>query len=301
VKVLKFNMTFVITLIGGIGNIIQTIPFMSYLKNNGFTVLGRKHKQADSEEICKMAKPSYHKLITTESVVGAVDKGSLLASEDGKALIRKMPEWKAWFVWHGFEPPEEMSINIDYDKAESPSRVIFAPCCKKTWTMKKWPHWNKLIENMPEVAVVGSKNDGDELQGNFIDLRETTSLRQLAGILANAEYVVAQECGIAHLSCAVGTKTYILYGGTSIVKNLPPKNAIPIFCSENFSCRPCQHTGKCKTFGDGINKIFQGCDSKELISGYSKCMNALSVYEVQKAISDHGDDWHGPHVKVSLF
>jgi ADP-heptose:LPS heptosyltransferase len=283
-------MTFVITLEGGIGNIIQTIPFMLWLKENGHNVVARMGVHAFSKEICEMTSPSYHYLIEHNDVIprDAIYKGNIMASEEGKQLVSRMPEWKAWFEFHGFNAPDEGIMKLDFDKSETPSKVVLAPCCKPNWPMKRYPYWNDLIKSIPNCAVVGLPTDGN-LAGDFVDLRGKTSLRKLAGILEGADYVIAEEGGVAHLACAVGTKTYILYGGTDPVKNSTPANSIQIISSDVFSCRPCQAKGAWHTEGTGLSRTFYGCKKSEMINGFSRCMSALSPFEVMKAIADNGD------------
>ena len=289
-KGIKEKVCYVVTLIGGIGNIIQTIPFMKWLKDCGYEVVGRVSKDADSSEICEMAAASCDSLIGPDEIVsGAIDKGSLLASKEGKRLVSEMSEWQAWFVWHGFDPPIIPKMEIDIQEYKCPSRVVFAPCCKPEWPMKQWPHWNELIFKMPGCTVVGLPGDGGELKGEFVDLRGKLSLKELAGVLADAEYVVAQECGVAHLSCAVGSRTYILYGGTDPIKNAPPDNAVMVMSSEKFACRPCQYRSWYVEYG-GKELIHHGCHPRDCHSGFSRCMIALTTYELQKAIADNGDD-----------
>jgi ADP-heptose:LPS heptosyltransferase len=281
---------YVITLDGGVGNVIQTIPFMLWLKSNGYQVYARMGYDVFSKEICEIASDSYHHLIEHDDRIplNSVYKGNIMASEEGKKLVKQMPEWQAWFRFHGFEIPSKPQFALNIQKRESPSRVIIAPCCKPNWQMKRYPHWNELIAKIPRCTVVGLPSDGDNLKGDFIDLRGKTSLSELGGILQDADYVIAEEGGVAHLSCAVGTKTYILYGGTDPVKNSTPANSIQIMSSQPFACRPCQTKGW-YTEGTGLNTKFYGCKKSEMIDGYSKCMMALSSFEVLKAIADNGN------------
>lgn len=277
--------TYVITLIGGMGNILQTVPLMAWLKEKGHEVVGRVHKDAYSREICEMISPSYHRLIEDGQVIpNSIDKGGMRVSR-----ITNKAEWQAWFEFHDFIVPKNVNrLNIEFEPMKTPSRVILAPCCKPNWPMKRWPHWNDLISKIPNCTLVGMPTDGGDVTGDFTDLRGKTSLRELAGILADADYVIAEEGGVAHLACAVGTKTYILYGGTDPIKNKPPFNSVQIMSAEQFSCRPCQVKGW-HTEGAGLTKRFYGCKRAEMINGHSRCMTSLGVFEVIKAVSDNGD------------
>jgi ribosomal protein S14 len=279
-KKIKMKQPYVVTLIGGIGNILQTVPFMAWLKSKGHEVIGRVHEDAYSKEICELISPCYHRLIEHgETVPNSIDRGGIATSR-----IKGSPEWHAWFRIHDFLVPRDVArIELDLEPVKSPSRVILAPCCKPNWPMKRWGYWNELIAELPNCAVVGLPDDGGELTGDFIDLRGKTSLRELAGMLADADYVIAEEGGIAHLACAAGTRTYVLYGGTDPVKNRPPFNSVQIMSSQYFACRPCQVKGW-HTEGKGSTKTFFGCVKNKMIDGHAQCMAALSVSEVLEAV-----------------
>lgn len=280
--------SYAVLLTGGIGNIIQTIPFMNWLKESGHEVVAVYDREAYCEEICEMAAPSYHSL-SRKVPSGFVFMGNMLTSDFGKVLVRDVSEWAAWFLYHGFDIPDSVSTPLDFEDARSPSRVVLAPCCKPNWPMKRWPYWQELVDRMPGCTVVGIPGDAPGIKGDFIDLRKRTSIRELAGILSDADYVVAEEGGIAHLACAVGTRTYVLYGGTNPVKNAQPNNAVQIMSSEYFACRPCQGRG---WYYENMQRemVLYGCNKRNLVKGYARCMATLSPFEVMKAISDNGDD-----------
>lgn len=277
-----------VLLTGGIGNIIQTIPFMNWLKQNGHDVTATYDRHAYCQEICEMAAPSYHRL--SETVHNCDYRGNMLTTDKGKRLISKMPEWAAWFIFHGFDVPDMVETPLDFEEVECPSRVVLAPCCKPNWPMKRWPHWQGLVNLMPGCAVVGLPTDAPGLKGDFKDLRKKTSLRVLAGMLADADYVIAEEGGIAHLACAVGTRTYVLYGGTDPVKNAQPNNAIQLVSSEPFACRPCQNRGWYYE-NTPTEMIAYGCRKNQLVNNHVRCMSAMTPYEVMKAVADNGDWW----------
>lgn len=282
--------TFVVYLVGGIGNILQTVPFMSWLKSQGHEVLALRDRQAYCDEICEMVAPAYTSLVRdVPNSETFINKGNMMTSAEGKKLVARMPEWKAWFVYHGFEVPSSVDMAVRVERAKSPSRVVLAPCCKPNWPMKRWPHWQGLIDRMPGCAVVGLPTDGS-FGGDFIDLRGKTNLKELSGILADADYVIAEEGGIAHLACAVGTTTYILYGGTDPVKNSPPCKSIQVMSSQPFGCRPCQGRGWYYE-NTPTEMVVYGCRREQMVKEHARCMHALTPYEVLKAVADNGDWW----------
>jgi hypothetical protein len=291
---LKKRKTFTIALIGGIGNIIQLTPLMAFLKSRQHIVIAERHPEAWSDEICEMVSPVYDELMSWEESPEQAIRLITGAHRHARALMRLgMPEWATYFhVNHINAPPvEKVKTVVDFTPTKSPSRIVLAPCCKKEWPMKRWPHWNDLLSHFKGCTVVGMPDDGGKLDGNFTDLRGMTTLKKLAGILADAEYVIAEEGGIAHLACAVGTRTYILYGGTMVTKNLPPHHGIPILSPEEFECRPCQLEPHCYMvrIPDSKHPMIYGCKREQLVDGYARCMVTLKPYDVLKALKASGE------------
>jgi ADP-heptose:LPS heptosyltransferase len=277
----------VVPLLGGIGNIIQTTPFMQWLRKNGWEVIAERHKHAWSTEICEMVSPAYSLLVGHGEGPSDARRMVCGSNERIKGMVRAgMPEWAIYFKVNGFDPPgrDEIGTVLDFTPSMSPSRVILAPCCKKEWPMKRWPHWQRLIDEMPGCAVVGMTGDGGQLDGEFIDLRGKTSLRELAGILNGADSVIAEEGGVAHMACAVQTPTVILYGGTMVSKNLPPHYGNPVGPSMKFPCRPCQGKARCYWYKppEYPHPIMYGCRHNEQVNGFSRCMDAISVEDVKR-------------------
>jgi len=274
-------MTYVITLDSGIGNIIQAAPFMHHLKRLGFKVIARHHQDAHSEEACRLLAPAYDEIIGPDGLVpDAIDKGSIFKSSFCREMD-SMPEWAAWFQWHDMDVPSPKSLCTETAFTENVPTydVVLAPACKPNWPMKKWPWWQQLIHEYPGCAVVGLENDGGVLDGYFDDLRGQMDLFQVAGIFRKAGRVICEEGGMGHLSCAQGTRTYILFGGTSPVKNMPPKNAVKITTDEELPCMPCQFRN-CHIVGNGGSREYHGCKDGEKVDGWTRCMHSLAPSRV---------------------
>lgn len=113
------------------------------------------------------------------------------------------------------------------------------------WKRKAWPHWKELLNRLdrPTVAIGGK---GEELSGTAYSYFGTLNIRQAAGVLKGAKAVVAVDNGLAHISAAVGTRTVVLFGGTSETKNRPLGRDVRVV-AVNLSCRPCQMTDRWQT------------------------------------------------------
>jgi len=285
---------YVITLNGGIGNIIQSLPLMHYLRDLGHVVLAKQHPTAYSEEICQLVSPAYDALIDINEVVpGAIDKGPI--DRYLQTIKRETSEWQAWFIWHGLDvpPPSQLRADTRFAKGMPSYDVVLAPTSKPGWFMKKWPWWQQLVEKMPGCAVVGLKEDGGKIHGDFDDFRGKLNLAEVAGLFFNARYVICEEGGMGHLSCAQRTPTYILFGGTSPIKNLPPRNGIMIRTDKDLPCIPCQFKN-CHHVGYGLGREYHGCEEADKIDGWSRCMYHLSADDVISKVS-------GKHDKIVVF
>ncbi len=84
------------------------------------------------------------------------------------------------------------------------------------------------------------KETGKELSGKTggaIDFTGRTSMSDMLSILKNAKFTIANDSGMMHVSSAVGTRVYAIFGSTTPVWTGPLRNAV-IFYSER-ACSPC--------------------------------------------------------------
>lgn len=124
--------------------------------------------------------------------------------------------------------------------------VIFADCAHKGKAeQKRWPWWTILAERFRdgltlEVGWVGQRHDTvSHAIDPQLDLRGHTSLSELMYAVAHARLVIANDCGVAHLACAMGTDTLILFGPTNDVKNKPESPHAHVLRSSHL-CQDCQ-------------------------------------------------------------
>ncbi len=100
---------------------------------------------------------------------------------------------------------------------------------------KRWPikHFIRLIQLLREefdcsVVITGASQEVTlaremaEGQDGVLNLAGRTSLRQLMGLLAESDLVIANDSGPMHLAYAVGTPLIALFGSTSVELTGPP-------------------------------------------------------------------------------
>ena len=166
------------------------------------------------------------------------------------------------------------------------NRIVICPGSKQGWDSKRWPHFNELIELLIEPPVILCKNQDLEAYSSLDFLKPITSSRatyitdfdlsRAASLLRRSQIVIANDCGMAHVAAATGTKTLFLFGPSSIKKNRHPRlNGRRL--SLDLPCQPCQG----KTSGPGwLRPNDYGCEF-----GYS-CLADLAPSQVYREMQD---------------
>jgi ADP-heptose:LPS heptosyltransferase len=256
-----------IPLFSGIGNVIQSLPFIHEMKKRykSVTAFNNGLDFPQAAELVRM-------------IITIIYKNSKSVPSDTRKFVvpkrRSFPESKSWFIDNNEPLPEKLEIPfIPYDECNYSFDVVLWPECKPNWICKKWPYWKELADLLSKdksVAIVGTTKEYS-FNNNVIDLRGQLSLKETGGVLKNANLFIGNEGGISHYSAALGTKTFVILGCTDPIKNLPPNNAIGI--SKELPCQPCQFRNLKQ---QGI--IMHGCDHVD-------CLNKLTPIEVMEKIS----------------
>ena len=120
---------------------------------------------------------------------------------------------------------------------------------RRQWERKAWPRWAEFATHINHAPLIlGGKQDYQPwMQG--LPHRLGYEIREVAGILKNTAAVVAIDNGLAHMAAALGTRTIVLFGGTSEVKNRPLGRDVQVVTAD-IDCRPCQMTEREQTCTD---------------------------------------------------
>ena len=101
--------------------------------------------------------------------------------------------------------------------------IILFPFCSPHLHLKKWPHYNELIKliktelkNDYKVVIAPGPNEIQEAK-NFnaeciLDDGKALNIPQLASLIKNSSFVVANDTGPAHISAHIGAKGVALFG-----------------------------------------------------------------------------------------
>jgi len=287
-------MKYYVKLLGGIGNVIQQVPFMLSLKEAGHEVVAIKN-QVDFIGILDVVGHCYDSIVPLKSDFS--DGIGPRKNKYGGQKKRKMAEHRVWFETYEipypgpdqvpyYPHPDLMNDAATFDSCD----VLISPTSKPNWPMKFYPeyHWSTIISELQKqgvrVGVLGQEGDGQNIEiGDSLDLRGKLTLKEVAQALAQVKVSIANECGLAHLSTLVGTPTLIMGGGTIIKKNIAVRNAIVL--SAGLPCQPCLY-GSCLVTKEIRDGMFRGCRDDNKVNGYVRCLHELDPnHVVEQTIS----------------
>jgi len=117
------------------------------------------------------------------------------------------------------------TTNIDNIKEEFKldKYIVLFPFCSALLTHKKWPHYNELIELIKkkygeQIKVVVAPgpseiNDAKNINAvSILDQNKALDITQLASLIKQSSFVVANDTGPAHISAHLGIKGLALFG-----------------------------------------------------------------------------------------
>ena len=112
----------------------------------------------------------------------------------------------------------EIKISYKIDKY-----ILLFPFCSPHLSIKKWPHYNKLIELISnrygdEYKIVTAPGPS-EINNNkninaiaLLDNGRALDISQLTSLIKDSSFVVANDTGPAHIAAHVGAKGLTLFG-----------------------------------------------------------------------------------------
>jgi ADP-heptose:LPS heptosyltransferase len=123
--------------------------------------------------------------------------------------------------------------------------ILLFPFCSPHLTIKKWPHYNKLIELIlnrygDEYKIVTAPgpseiNDAKDINAlALLDNGRALDISQLTSLIKNSSFVVANDTGPAHITAHVGATGLTLFGKhtTAYKVSIERENFKPIEVSD---------------------------------------------------------------------
>ena len=101
--------------------------------------------------------------------------------------------------------------------------ILLFPFCSPHLMIKKWPHYNKLIEKISnkygdEYKIVTAPgpteiNDAKSINATTIlDNNKSLNISQLTALIKKSSFVIANDTGPAHITAHTGTRGLTLFG-----------------------------------------------------------------------------------------
>ncbi len=101
--------------------------------------------------------------------------------------------------------------------------IILFPFCSPHLTAKKWPYYNELIENIKKnyqdhykIVVAPGPEEIEEAKKinaiSILDNGKSLDISQLAAIIKESSFVVANDTGPAHMAAHLNAKGITLFG-----------------------------------------------------------------------------------------
>jgi len=117
--------------------------------------------------------------------------------------------------------PSDISQIKSYHQLEK--YIVFFPFCSPHLTSKKWPYFNDLISMINEklenkFKVVIAPGPGEIKDASYInalcvlDNGKALDISQLAALIKDSSFVVANDTGPAHMTAHLGSKGIALFG-----------------------------------------------------------------------------------------
>ena len=117
--------------------------------------------------------------------------------------------------------PSDISQIKNYHQLEK--YIVLFPFCSPHLTSKKWPYYNDLIsminekiENKFKVVIAPGPNEINEASKInalcVLDNGKALDISQLASLIKDSSFVIANDTGPAHISAHLGVKGLALFG-----------------------------------------------------------------------------------------
>jgi len=101
--------------------------------------------------------------------------------------------------------------------------IVLFPFCSAQLTHKKWPHYNELIELIKDkygeqikVVVAPGPSEIDDAKNinadSILDNGKALDISQLASLIKESSFVIANDTGPAHITAHLGVKGLTLFG-----------------------------------------------------------------------------------------
>jgi len=135
---------------------------------------------------------------------------------------------------------EKFNLPNSYSVIQPNSKTSYTP--NKQWGFQKY---QKIITQLKNFKWIQLGVTGDLLLNDVENYIGKTSLRELAFIIKNAEFIVSNEGLLNHIASAVKTKSYVVFSGFHNIDIANYNETISIVNTPQVNCAPCWITSNC--------------------------------------------------------
>lgn len=159
---------------------------------------------------------------------------------------------------------EDFPVHIAKEDEETVGRLLaesgiaegdafFVVSTHARWVTKLWSEANfaELIGKISRrynirPVIIGSKDEVEKVRciaedagGDVVDLAGRTNLRELMALLKRADFLITLDSGPMHMSCAVATPVFAIFGPTAPWRTGPYGKDNVVVRREELECSPC--------------------------------------------------------------
>jgi len=134
----------------------------------------------------------------------------------------------------------KFNLREPYSIIQPNSKTSYTP--NKDWGFEKY---QKIVTKFKDINWVQVGLEGDLLLNDVKNYVGMTSLRELAFLIKNADFVLADEGLLNHMASAFETKSFVVFSGFSQVELAKYTTTVPIVNYPQVDCSPCWITENC--------------------------------------------------------
>ena len=209
-------------------NLIYLYFLMRELKKHNFSKVFDLQNSSRTNFYKNILSPKADKIVWSSSITtlpndkskDEFDKSSVLERFDHQLKesgLNTSNTLKPDFNWAS-KDISEIKISYKIDKY-----ILLFPFCSPHLSIKKWPHYNKLIElisnrygdeykivTAPGPSEINNVKDINAI--TLLDNGRALDISQLTSLIKESSFVVANDTGPAHIAAHVGAKGLTLFG-----------------------------------------------------------------------------------------
>ena len=122
------------------------------------------------------------------------------------------------------------------------SYSVIQPNAKTSYTPNKgwgFDNYQKMITKLNNITWIQVGLKGDLILNGVENITGKTSLRELAFVIKNANFVIADEGLLNHIASSVGSISYVIYSGFHPIAISKYEKTISIVNNPQVECAPC--------------------------------------------------------------